>query len=180
MKVRIILLFICLTATFRINAQDSQLKQQVFLSIGVLDFSYLENLVGSNGGVYGLPGLGMLEYRLSMNRFGVGISAFSRVLEQKRFSQTRSHQFIGVMPHFDFYWVNNDNYQVSSQMAFGYRFGETTLRDDNNAFFTSLYRRPAFQIVPLSVTVGSGRWLGRFEVGIGHKGFGTLGVGFKL
>ncbi|MDP2189550.1 MAG: hypothetical protein Q8J69_12800 [Sphingobacteriaceae bacterium] len=180
MKLRIFLFSICLWAAFTAKAQEDQLKQQVFLSAGILDFSYLENFFGSDGSSYGLPGLGLLEYRLSANRLGVGVSVFSRQLEQERWTQSRSHRFFCILPHFDYYWVNDEKYQVSSQLALGFRFGETTTTDNFNAYFVSLYRRPAFQIIPLSVTFGSGRWLGRFEVGMGHKGFGTLGIGLQL
>ncbi len=161
-------------------AQDGTLKQQLFASVGVLDFSYIEKLFGSNGSVSGLPGVGMLEYRLSQNRIGAGVSVFSRSLDQQSWNETRSHRFFSIMPHLDFYWVNNETYQVSSQLAVGYRFGETTTTGNSNGYFVSLYRRGAFQIIPLSVAAGRGRWLGRFELGIGHKGFASLGIGLQL
>lgn len=180
MKLRLFLLFVGIGFTMESNAQDRSVKQQLFASIGALDFSYIENFFGSNGSVSGLPGVGMLEYRLSQNRIGAGVSVFSRSLDQEKWNETRAHRFLGIIPHFDFYWVNTGNYQVSSQLAVGYRFGETTITDNANGYFVSLYRRGAFQIIPLSVTAGRGRWLGRFEVGIGHKGFASLGIGLQL
>lgn len=183
MKIRIILLFVCLTISHAAKAQNQELKQQLFVSVGILDISYIEQfeiLIGNGQNVNGLPGVGLLEYRMSKNRLGLGFSAFSRSLDQEIWGETRSHRFFGILPHFDFYWVNQENYQVSSQLAVGYRFGETTTIEQNNSIFVSLYRRPAFQIIPLSVTYGNGRWFGRFEVGIGHKGFGTLGLGLQL
>jgi len=180
MKIRILLLVAFLSAFLTSKAQDQELKQQLFVSVGFLDFSYLENLFDDNFGVSGLPGVGMVEYRLSQNRFGAGVSVFSRYLNEELPWGNKSHRFLGILPHFDFYWVNEKKYQVSSQMAVGYRFGETTTTDQNSAYFVSLYRRPAFQIIPLSVSYGTGRWFGRFEVGFGHKGFGTLGLGLQL
>jgi hypothetical protein len=180
MKLRLFLLFVCIAVALEANAQEGKLKQQLFASVGVLDFSYIENLFGSDGTVSGLPGVGLLEYRLIQNKIGAGVSVFSRSLDQERWGETRAHRFVGIMPHFDFYWVNAEKYQVSSQLAVGYRFGETTTTGNSNGYFVSLYRRPAFNLIPLSVTAGWGRWLGRFELGLGHKGFGTLGIGLQL
>lgn len=183
MKIRILLLVVCLTMGHVSNAQDQEIKQQFFVSVGLLDMSYIEkipNFFGNSRSISGVPGVGLFEYRISKNRLGVGISAFSRSLDQDVWGEKRSHRFFGILPHFDLYWVNQKKYQVSSQMAVGYRFGETTTTNENNSYFRSLYSRPAFQFIPLSVTYGNGNWFGRFEVGIGHKGFGTLGLGLRL
>lgn len=180
MKIRIIICLVCLFSFSTVKAQDSELKQQIFVSGGLLDLSYLENFFNSSGGVSGLPIMGWVEYRVFRDHIGVGVSVFNRALNQEVWGENRAHRFYGVLPHFDFFWVNNHNYQVSSQLAIGYRFGQTIITDNNNAYFEALYRRAAFQLIPLSVTYGKGHWFGRFEVGLGHKGFGSLGIGLQL
>jgi hypothetical protein len=175
------------------SSESAAFAHQLSLQYGFFDMTLLEEFFRYSVDLDPMdinahPGLPMLEYRLVRKRIGVGLTLGSRMVQLERSLQStwtfglqsREANYLMVMPSLEWYWVTQGNYVVSSQLGLGMRYAqikETYFNGDRD-----IYReeRFAFQISPLVVSYGGRQIQGRFDVGIGHKGFVALGLVYQF
>ncbi len=189
--VRCILLFLVLLGPGEAQAQKRPRAHQFFLSYGLLDLTYLGHALQFSFSdhvqhrLMGQPGLPTLEYRQVREHFGFGISVGSRsLLSTRRYYDGRvfsnNYRYNLVLPHVEYFWVAQGNYVVSSQLGIGFQSVRDISMFQNTVVDYSEYNRVAFQFSPLLVSYGTRKVQARFEVGFGHKGFGSIGIGYQL
>lgn len=174
-----------------VNGQKSRRAHQFFVSYGLLDFTYLDHALRYSFSynvqhrLMGQPGLTLLEYRQVREHFGFGIAVSSRtLLSTRRYNDGRvfsnNYRYNLLMPHIEYFWVAQGNYVVSSQLGIGFRSVRDIYMLHNTIISNSEYNRIAYQFTPLIVSFGTRKIQARFDVGIGHKGFGSIGIGYQL
>lgn len=174
------------------SAQKSPRAHQFFVSYGLLDLTYLghaarftfsKDMVQHR--LMGQPGLAILEYRQVREHFGFGISVSSRnLLSVRRYADgsvfSNNYRYNLVLPHIEYFWVAQGNYVVSSQLGIGFQAVRDIALFQQTVIDYSEYNRLAFQFSPLIVSFGTRKVQARFDVGIGQKGFGSIGLGYQL
>lgn len=160
------------------NAQlksEDVFKNRVKLSYG--DASYISfatamfsSLINGPGDFKALGAISLGYRRLSNNsRWALG-GDFSYVDVRETFKNgvKINFSFFAVVPTAEFYYFKTGLFRLYSTLGVG------TIFTDDGSFGT------AFQINPVAVRIGSGRFAGFAEVGFGYKGIANLGFEYAF
>ncbi len=188
-------------ATMSVNAQNSELKNEVGISYG-LGMSTIGDGLGN------AFGRGLIEYNtgrewannkqfgslsieyfrhLSNPKIAVGaIASYSRYGEDVVLKSTqvkegeRTRNYFTVMPAVKFNWINKDHFALYSKLGVGGTIVSETAKDDKKGTSESnshLYF--AYQVSALGVEFGS-KLRGFVEAGVGEQGIILAGIRYKF
>lgn len=191
------ILFFAYSPTHAQNSRESApFAHQLSLQYGLVDMTLLEDWFRFTLDAFtpmdliASPGLPLIEYRFVRQRIGLGITFGARKIQNERLEfnawnvnrdlQFREANYVLVMPSLEWYWVTQGNYVVSSQLGLGIRYVDVTQTRFNGDTEFFREQRIAYQLSPLVVSYGGRKIQGRFDVGVGHKGFLALGLVYQF
>ncbi|MFN3528321.1 MAG: hypothetical protein ACK417_00185 [Bacteroidia bacterium] len=167
-------------------------KNQLFVNYGLLDLSYMMQLIQvfqftmDDVRLEGQPGQFNIEYRYRFDYVGVGGSLFARQFHysflngQGQLHHSHNMRYMGLMAHVDVYWLQDPGFSFSSQIGVGIRQVQDNYRSDINPSYVHDIYKAAFQVTPIIMTFGNHNVHGRFDMGVGHRGFVAVGIGMQF
>lgn len=198
MKKMFLMVVAAMMATMSVNAQNSELKNEIGVSYG-LGLSLIGDGLGNslgNGFFDGIAGREWtnnkefgslsLEYFRHINpKFAVGgIFSYSRfgedvVKDQVKVGE-RTRNYYTVMPAIKYNWVNKEHFALYSKLGIGATIASSNTRhltnNTSNSYSQVFF---AFQVSAIGVEFGS-KLRGFVEAGCGEQGIILAGIRYKF
>ena len=202
MKKMMLMIVAAMMATMNVNAQNSELKDEIGVSYGMgvsligdglgnaIGRGLVESLSGrewDNSKQFGSLAIEYFHHLSSDPKLAVGaIACFSQygedvVLKSDKTKEgERTRNYYTVMPAIKYNWINKDHFALYSKLGIGATLLSESAKDTKKGTSESDSKLfLAYQVSFIGVEFG-GKLRGFFEVGVGEQGIVLAGLRYKF